>query len=79
LKVAQALSPANWLENLSATGTEFFEKRIRPVFAARCYVRHSASAPKIQGGLQLDSRDLLRKGGNSGPPIAPLEIPMPAC
>ncbi len=52
-------------------GAEFFEKKIRPVFAARCYVCHSASAPKIQGGLQLDSKDGLRKGGNSGSPITP--------
>jgi Protein of unknown function (DUF1553)/Protein of unknown function (DUF1549)/Planctomycete cytochrome C len=53
------------------TGAEFFEKKIRPVFATRCYVCHSASAPKIQGGLQLDTRDLLRRGGNSGSPIVP--------
>jgi hypothetical protein len=53
------------------TGAEFFEKNIRPVFAAHCYVCHSASAPKLQGGLQLDSRDGLRKGGNSGSPITP--------
>src|ERR1700693_1973167 len=43
-------------------GAEFFEKKIRPVFATRCFVCHSASAPKIQGGLHLDTRDLLRKG-----------------
>jgi hypothetical protein len=52
-------------------GPEFFEKKIRPVFVTRCYVCHSASAPKIQGGFELDSRDLLRKGGNSGSPITP--------
>src|SRR5580704_19177370 len=53
------------------SGFEFFEKKIRPVFVTRCYVCHSAAAPKVQGGLQLDSRDLLRKGGNSGSPITP--------
>ena len=50
---------------------EFFEKKIRPVLATRCYVCHSAAAPKVQGGFQLDSRDGLRKGGNSGSPIVP--------
>ncbi len=50
-------------------GVQFFEKKIRPVLAARCYVCHGALAPKVQGGLHLDSRDGLRKGGNSGSPI----------
>ncbi len=54
-----------------AAAVEFFEKNIRPVFVSRCYVCHSSSAPKVQGGFQLDSRDLLRKGGNSGSPITP--------
>jgi hypothetical protein len=54
-----------------AAGVEFFEKNIRPVLATRCYVCHGAMAPKLQGGLQLDSRDGLRKGGNSGSPITP--------
>jgi hypothetical protein len=52
-------------------GTELFEKKIRPVLATRCYVCHSASSPKVQGGLWLDTRDGLRKGGNSGSPIVP--------
>ncbi len=53
-----------------AAGIEFFEKNIRPILATRCYVCHSAMAPKVQGGLQLDSRDALRKGGSSGSPIS---------
>ena len=53
------------------TGAEFFEKKIRPVFVTRCYACHSSTASKIQGGLQLDSREFLRKGGNSGSPITP--------
>ncbi|MDQ6666030.1 MAG: DUF1549 domain-containing protein, partial [Acidobacteriota bacterium] len=54
-----------------AAGAEFFEKKIRPVLASRCYPCHGASSPKVQGGLRLDSRDGLRKGGNSGSPIVP--------
>ena len=54
-----------------AAGNEFFEKKIRPVIATRCYVCHSASAAKIQGGFELDTREGLRKGGNSGPVITP--------
>ena len=62
--LAQAPAP-------DAAGIEFFEKNIRPVLATRCYVCHGAMAPKVQGGLQLDSREGLRKGGNSGPAITP--------
>lgn len=59
-------------------GTEFFEKKIRPVLTSRCYMCHGSAAPKVQGGLHLDSRDGLRKGGNSGSPSS-LAIPIPAC
>jgi hypothetical protein len=50
----------------SPEGLEFFEKKIRPVLAANCYVCHSAQANKPQGGLLLDSREGLLKGGSSG-------------
>ncbi|MBY0508078.1 MAG: PSD1 and planctomycete cytochrome C domain-containing protein [Bryobacteraceae bacterium] len=46
---------------------EHFEKKIRPVLAARCYACHSAQAPTPQGGLLLDSAKSIREGGNSGP------------
>jgi hypothetical protein len=51
------------------TGVEFFETKIRPILATRCFVCHSSQAPKVQGGLQLDTRAALEKGGNSGPAI----------
>ncbi len=46
---------------------EHFEKKIRPVLAARCYACHSAQANPVQGGLRLDSAAGIRQGGNSGP------------
>ena len=52
-----------------AAGAQFFETKIRPVLANRCYVCHGVMAPKPKGGLRLDSREGLRKGGNSGSPI----------
>ncbi len=45
----------------------FFEKRIRPVLAENCYECHSASSDPLEGGLLLDSRAGLMKGGDSGP------------
>jgi Protein of unknown function (DUF1549)/Protein of unknown function (DUF1553)/Planctomycete cytochrome C len=48
---------------------DFFEKRIRPFLANDCYECHGAE--KQKGGLRLDSRTALRKGGDSGPAIVP--------
>lgn len=52
-------------------GGEFFEKKIRPVLAARCYACHSAKAKSPMGGLVLDTRAGLRKGGAGGPAVVP--------
>jgi len=49
---------------------EFFESRIRPVLAQECYPCH-AVATKKKGGLLLDSRAGLLRGGLSGPAIVP--------
>lgn len=45
-----------------------FENKIRPVLAERCYECHSA-AQKVKGGLILDTKDGLLKGGDTGPAI----------
>ncbi|MDF1823493.1 MAG: PSD1 and planctomycete cytochrome C domain-containing protein [Verrucomicrobiales bacterium] len=52
---------------------EFFEKRIRPVLAEKCYSCHAADAEKLKGGLQLDHLDHLLAGGETGPAIVPGE------
>lgn len=52
-------------------GIEFFEKKIRPLFAQHCYKCHSTSAKKLGGGLSLESRSALLKGGDSGPSLEP--------
>ena len=50
---------------------EFFEKRIRPALVQHCYECHSAAAKEIMGGLRLDSRPGIRKGGETGPAVVP--------
>ena len=50
------------------TPSDFFEKSVRPVLASNCYSCHTTT--KL-GGLQLDSRAAMRKGGISGPAIIP--------
>lgn len=52
-------------------GVEFFEKKIRPVLVTHCSECHAADAKKLGGGLLLDSRDGVRKGGDSGVAIVP--------
>ncbi|MCU1384769.1 MAG: hypothetical protein JWL71_3466 [Acidobacteria bacterium] len=53
----------------SAAGTaEYFEANVRPVLAANCYDCH---ADQRMGGLRVDSRDALLKGGRSGPAVVP--------
>jgi hypothetical protein len=50
---------------------EFFEKKIRPLFADRCYACHSEKAEKLKGGFRLDTPEMLLKGGTSGAAIVP--------
>jgi len=50
------------------TQAEFFEKNVRPVLAESCLGCHDGTAA---GGLRLDSREALLKGGRTGPAIVP--------
>ncbi|MBS0266972.1 MAG: DUF1549 domain-containing protein, partial [Planctomycetes bacterium] len=49
----------------------FFETKIRPVLVEHCYECHAAGAKIVQGGLRLDHRAGLLKGGDSGPALVP--------
>ncbi len=52
-------------ENPSPAQVEFFEKSVRPVLANQCQNCHNAD--KQKGGLRLDSRAAILRGGDSGP------------
>ncbi len=58
-------------QSAQSVGDEFFEKKIRPVLAANCYACHSSKLKSPLGGLVLDTRSGLRKGGDSGAVIVP--------
>jgi cytochrome c553 len=47
---------------------EFFEKKIRPILVANCFSCHSPQSQKLRGGLWLDSREAVLRGGASGTP-----------
>src|SRR6185436_4153457 len=70
---SQAQQQQQRAPQLTPEQVEFFEKKIRPIFVERCYKCHSAQAEKVKGGLLLDSREGLLKGGDSGPAIVPGE------
>ncbi len=61
-----------WHVDLRADeASDFFEQKIRPVLIEHCYECHAADSKKVQGGLLLDTRDGIRKGGDSGPSVVP--------
>jgi len=55
---------------LSAEDTDFFESKIRPILVERCYECHSAGK-KQKGGLLLDTKAGVLKGGETGPALIP--------
>ena len=51
-------------------GTEFFEKNVRPVLVRQCLACHSSPTSPM-GGLRLDTRESMIKGGTCAPAIVP--------
>ena len=69
-----ALSLLGVAEALGQDRIDFFEKKIRPVLAERCYQCHSAEAARtgmLMGTLQLDTREGVQQGGSRGPAVVP--------
>jgi hypothetical protein len=69
---ARSASPApEGAPEPSAADIEFFEKSVRPVLAQHCYGCHSTGSKPPKGGLKLDSRAALLKGGDLGAAVVP--------
>jgi hypothetical protein len=51
-----------------ASSPDFFEVKVRPVLATSCYSCHTSTA---MGGLRLDSREAMLKGGSRGAAVVP--------
>src|SRR5688572_1296656 len=64
-----ALGPPAIAAGDDPAGVAFFERKIRPLLVERCYECHSQAAKQVQGGLLLDSRGGILRGGDSGPVI----------
>lgn len=61
-------------KSLPPEQVDFFEKKIRPVLVDKCYKCHSESAEKVKGGLVLDTREGLLRGGDNGPGVVPGDL-----
>jgi mono/diheme cytochrome c family protein len=63
--------PANHppVAGISAADLQFFESKIRPIFANHCFKCHSTQAESARGGLLLDTREGVLAGGNTGPAL----------
>ena len=51
--------------------TRFFNEKIQPILADKCFKCHSAKAKKLKADLYLDSALGLRAGGENGPAVVP--------
>jgi mono/diheme cytochrome c family protein len=55
----------------AADPAQFFEAKIHPLLEDKCYKCHSEKSGKSKGGLTLDTRAALLKGGETGPGVEP--------
>ena len=67
--VTAASGAAAYSQQVDRAGRDFFEAKIRPLLVDHCFQCHSAK--KTRGGLALDTREGLLKGGVTGPAIVP--------
>lgn len=54
-----------------SAAVEFFQKKVQPLLKARCFECHSQDAKRLEGGLRLDARPLVLKGGDTGASAVP--------
>ena len=66
-----AVSAATAADTISPDQLEFFEKKVRPILAESCYKCHSVEEGKSRGGLTLDTREGVMKGGEGGAALVP--------
>ena len=49
---------------------QYFESKVRPILAERCFECHSGAAKKLEANLRLDHGSFLATGGDSGSVVA---------
>ncbi len=71
--LALLISRAATVHGGDPIGEPIFRAKIEPVLSAECYQCHSAASEKVKGGLRLDTREGLLRGGDSGAVVVPGE------
>src|SRR5437868_7155815 len=71
LMTIAAMSVCVSAADLTPQQIEFFEKRVRPVLVKNCYPCHSSASKSPMGGLRVDTRESLLRGGDKGPVVEP--------
>jgi len=61
-------------EKPTAEQLAFFNAKVKPLLEARCFQCHGAKVTEPKGGLRLDSRAAILKGGESGPAAVPGDV-----
>src|SRR3989337_1278488 len=61
----------SWPAGAQTVSNDFFEAKIRPVLAAKCYACHNSKMKEPKGYLTLDNKEGVIKGGTLGPAIVP--------
>src|SRR5688572_14163558 len=68
---AVIIAPGLVRADIAADQVAFFESKVRPILVEHCYKCHSTESGKSKGGLLLDTRSALLKGGDNGVSIVP--------
>ena len=74
LAVFYAVPVVSAKETFDDRSIAFFESKVRPLLAERCYNCHSHKADKLKGSLYLDSRSGALRGGDIGPAVKPGDL-----
>ncbi len=56
-------------QSITPEAAEFFERQVRPLLLESCVGCHSQAVNKVKGGLNMDSRQAMVEGGDSGAAI----------
>lgn len=59
---------------ISPEHLQFFENKVRPILSNHCMECHSAEKGKVKGGLNLDTREDVLKGGENGVALKPGDV-----
>ena len=69
--VGMLAAPRSWLRSRPKAELDFFENKIRPILANQLLQVPQPRERKVKGGLSLEYRESVLKGGETGPAIVP--------